>query len=245
MLKLSLLRGGYLMTQRTKLGMLVGEFFGTAMLTSVVLAEANSGVLVNRTWFVAASAGLTLALLSLTIGRLSGAHVNPAITIGMWTLRKIQTTTAIVFIAAQVLGGAVALRLFQYFQDDVLQSAAGKFDWRVFVAEMIGTMVFSFGVAAVVTQKLDGYRAAFAVGTSLMLGAIIAGTASNGFLNPAVALGNNSWSWTYAAAPIAGAIVGMNIYDLFLAPEASFKASVVSSPSKSVSSKKKSAKKKR
>lgn len=231
------------MNQRTKIGMLVGEFFGTALLTSVVLAEFNSGVLVNRTWFVAATAGLTLAVLSLTIGRLSGAHVNPAVTIGLWTLRKIQTTTALVFLAAQILGGAVALRLFQYFQNDVLQNTAGAFEWRVFVAEMIGTMVFGFGVAAVVTQKLEGYKAAFATGVSLMLGIIVAGTASNAYLNPAVALGNNSWSWVYAAAPIAGAIVGMNIYDLFIAPESSFKASPASSPSKATS--KKSSKKKR
>jgi glycerol uptake facilitator-like aquaporin len=223
--------------------MLVGEFLGTAVLASAVLAEANSGVLVNRNWFVAATAGVTLAMLWLAIGKLSGAHVNPAVTIGLWTLRKIQTTTAVVFIAAQILGGAVALRLFQYFQNDVLQSGAGRFDWRVFVAEMIGTFVFTFGLAAVVTQRLEGYRAAFTIGASFMLGAVIASTASNGFLNPAVALGNNSWSWVYATAPIAGAVVGMNVYDLFLAPESSFKAAVVSSPARSTSSSSKSSKK--
>ena len=231
------------MTQRTKIGMLVAEFFGTGLLTSTVLAEANSGVLVNKNWFIAATAGLTLALLTLTIGKVSGAHVNPAITIGLWTLRKIETTTAIVYIAAQILGAAVALRLFQYLQNDVLQGSAGKFDWRIFVAEMIGTMVFAFGVAAVVTQKLVGYQAAFAIGASLMLGAVIATTASNGFLNPAVALGNNSWSWIYATAPIAGSVVGMNVYDLFLAPESSFKSAMASSPTKSVIAPKKSSKK--
>lgn len=221
------------MTQRTKIGMLVGEFFGTALLASAVLAQANSNVMVNKSWFIAATAGLTLAVLSLMIGRVSGAHVNPAVTIGLWTLRKIETTTAVVYIAAQLLGGAVALRLFQYLQNDVVPSAGGSFEWRIFVAEMVGTLVFTFGVAAVVTQKLEGYRAAFTVGTSLMLGVIIATTVSNGFLNPAVALANNSWSWIYASAPIAGAVVGMNLYDLFLAPESSFKSSVVSRPAES------------
>ncbi len=220
------------MTQRTKIGMLVAEFFGTAILTIAILAEANSNVLVNRTWFIAATAGITLALLTIIIGRVSKAHVNPAVTIGLWTLRKIETTTALVYIAAQVLGAAVALRLFQYLQGDVLQGIAGKFEWRVFVAEAVGTFIFTFGIAAVVTQKLDGYKAAFGIGASFMLGAMVASVASNGFLNPAVALGNNSWSWTYAAAPVLGAVLGMNVFDLFLAPESSFKMSVVSSPNK-------------
>jgi glycerol uptake facilitator-like aquaporin len=163
-------------------------------------------------------------MLVLAIGKVSGAHVNPAVTIGLWTLRKIETTTAVIYIAAQVLGAAVALRLFQYFQNDVLQNSAGKFDWRIFVAEAIGTLVFTFGVAAVVTQKLEGFNAAFTIGASLTLGALIASTASNGILNPAVALGLNSWSWTYTLAPVLGAVLGMNIYDLFLAPVSELKA---------------------
>ena len=230
------------MTQRTKLGMIVAEFFGTAVLTSTILAEANSNVIVNKTWFVCVTAGLTLAMLVLAIGKVSGAHVNPAVTIGLWTLRKIETTTAVVYIAAQILGAAVALRLFQYLQNDVLQNSAGKFDWRIFVAEAIGTLVFTFGVAAVVTQKLDGFKAAFTIGASLTLGALIAATASNGILNPAVALGLNSWSWTYAAAPVLGAVLGMNIYDLFLAPASELRAtprptSLVDAPAKTSSKK--------
>lgn len=207
------------MTQRKKLGVLVAEFFGTALLTSAVLAQANSGVIVNRTWFVTVTAGATLALLVLTIGKLSGAHVNPAVTIGLWTLRKIETTTAVVYIAAQMLGAAVALRMFQFFYGDVLQNSAGTFEWRIFVAEAIGALIFTFGVAAAVTQKMNGFKAAFTVGGSLALGALVAATASNGILNPAVSLGLNSWSWTYAVAPILGAVLGMNIYDLFIAPE--------------------------
>lgn len=218
--------------------MIVAEFFGTAVLTSTVLAELNSNVIVNKAWFVSITAGMTLAMLVLAIGKVSGAHVNPAVTLGLWTLRKVETTTAVVFMASQVLGAAVALRLFQYFQNDALQNIAGKFDWRVFVAEAVGTMVFTFGVAAVVTQKFEGFKAAFTIGASLAFGALIASTASNGILNPAVALGLNSWSWTYVAAPVLGAVLGMNIYDLFLATDSELSSktkqtSIVSSPAKS------------
>lgn len=212
------------MTQRNKLGVIIAEFFGTALLTSAVLAQANSNVIVNKTWFVAATAGATLGILVLTIGKISGAHVNPAVTLGLWTLRKIETTTALVYVASQLLGAAVALRLFQFFQNDVVQNSAGTFEWRIFVAEAIGTLVFTFGIAAVVTQKLEGFKAAYTVGGSLTIGVLIAATASNGILNPAVALGLNSWSWTYAVAPLLGAVVGMNLYDMFLAPESELKA---------------------
>ena len=231
------------MSLRMKLSKLVAEAFGTALLTSTILAEANSNVLVNRTWFVAATAGLTLSLLVVLIGKVSGAHVNPAVTIGLWTLRKVETTTAVVYIAAQVLGAAIALRLFQYLQNDALQNIAGKFEWRIFVAEAIGTFIFTFGVAAVVTQKFDGYKAAFGIGASLMLGALVASSASNGILNPAVALGVNSWSWTYAAGPIVGSVLGMNIYDLLVAPDSQLKA-VVGSTKSAAKPVKKSVKKK-
>ncbi|MEI7632543.1 MAG: aquaporin [bacterium] len=237
------------MTQRNKLGIIVSEFLGTAILTSTILAQANSNVIVNKTWFVAATAGITLTMLCLVIGKVSGAHVNPAVTVGLWTLRKIETTTAVVYISSQLLGAAVALRLFQYFQNDLLLNIAGGFEWRIFVAEAIGTMIFTMGVASVVTQKLEGYKAAFVIGSSLMLGIVVASTASNGILNPAVALGLNSWNWTYAVAPILGSVLGMNIYDLFIASESSLK--VITKPldivsntaTKKVATKKKTSKK--
>ena len=207
------------MTQRNKLAVLVAECIGTFLLTSAILAQAYSNVIVNRTWFVAATAGLTLAAIVLIVGRVSGAHVNPAVTIGLWTLRKIESTTALVYMAAQFLGAAIAWRLFQYFQNDTIPNIAGSFEWRIFVAEMVGTLLFTFGVAAAVTQKLQGLRAAFTIGVSLTIGVLVAATASNGILNPAVALGLNSWSWTYVTAPIIGSVLGMNLYDLFLAPE--------------------------
>ena len=233
------------MTLRTKIGVLMAEFLGTAILTSTVLAESNTngGIFINKVWFIAATAGITISLLTLVIGRISGAHVNPAVTIGLWTLRKIETTTAVVYVAAQLLGAAVALRLYQFMQADVLQNVASRFEWRIFVAEAVGTVIFTFGVAAAVTQKLSGYKAAFTIGASFMLGVLVAATASNGFLNPAVALGNNSWSWTYATAPIIGSVLGMNIYDLFLAPESSFKSPLLVSKEVTTSSAKTTIKK--
>ena len=65
------------MLDRKKIGIIVAEFFGTALLTSTVLAQSHAvGAILNKPWFVTAVAGLTLSLLVLVIGRVSGAHVR-------------------------------------------------------------------------------------------------------------------------------------------------------------------------
>ncbi len=214
---------------RNKVAALVAEFLGTFTLASVVLAMSGR---TTFPYFVAMAAGGTLALMVLVIGSLSGSHINPAVTIGLWTLRQVTTTTAVVYIAAQMLGGAVAWRLNEYLLNTPLNNIANKtFDWRIFTAETVGTVIFTFGIAAAVFQGFRGLRQAVTIGGSLTLGIFLATFASNGLLNPAVALGVNSWSFIYVTAPILGAIIGMNLYAVLVMPQ--FLASKVSSAKKS------------
>ncbi len=206
------------MLSKDKVAMIVAEVLGTFVLASVAIA---AGVYFNATaaWYVSLSVGFTLAVLVGTIGRVSGAHVNPAVTLGLWTLRKIPTPQALVYIGAQILGGALALAYFEFATDsDIIQAGFSTVDARVFTAEMVGAAIFGFGIAAAVTQKLDGYMKAFTIGMSLTLGILVASIAAPGFLNPAVALANNTWDKTVVVAPLLGVVVGMNIYSLLLAP---------------------------
>lgn len=212
------------MFDRQKIGVIVAEFFGTGILATVAIAAA-SYFNFTAPWYVSIAVGTTLAALVATIGKVSGAHVNPAITLGLWTLRKIPTPQAAVYIASQLLGGAVALVFVEYVTaSDVLQQGVGSVDSRIFVAEMVGAAVFGFGVAATVMQKLEGLYAAFAIGASLTLGVLIASLAAPGYINPAVALANNTWDKTVVIAPLLGSVVGMNIYSMFLAPTSSLVA---------------------
>lgn len=213
------------MLDRKKVGVIVAEFLGTMILALVVMGAAKY---FNFTapWYVGLAAGVTLATLVGVIGKVSGAHVNPAITAGLWTLRKIPTPTAVVYVAAQLLGGATALAVVEYVTNsDVVATGMSTFDGRVFMAEALGAAVFGFGVASVVMQKLEGMQAAFTIGASLFLGVLIAAMAAPGFLNPAVALANNSWDRTTLFAPLIGSIIGMNVYSFFLAPTSSLKSS--------------------
>ena len=205
------------MTVRSKAAMVVGEFLGTAILSTAVINVARSQIGIS--YFVAFSVSITLAVLVLIFGYTTGAHFNPAVTIGQWTIRKIKTLQAIAYIAAQLLGGFAAWRLAEYFTSQPLTNIAGKtFDWKVAVAEMIGTAVFTFGIASALYQRYENGRLAATVGASLFVGTVIASLASNAILNPAIAIANQSISRAYIFGPIIGSVVGMNLYAMLFAP---------------------------
>jgi aquaporin Z len=183
----------------------------------VFLAVGRSSV--GLPYFIALAAGLVLVGLTLALGPVSGAQLNPAVTIGLWSARRIKTLAAIAYIAAQLLGGIVAYLLYTYMVN-VHWANAGHFQSRIMVAEALGAFVFSLGWAATVYQKLEAGKAAATIGISFVVGSLVATSISAGLLNPAVALGMRSWVWgTYALGPVLGAIIGFNLYGLLFAPE--------------------------
>lgn len=203
---------------RHKIAVIVAEFMGTATLAMAVLSMS---IYKTLPIFPAAAAGMTLALMVLAIGPISGSHINPAITLGQWTMRKITTLAAVVYIVAQMLGGLVAWRLGEYLLNSPIKnSAASKMDWRVFTAEAVGTFIFSFAVAAAVKRGYDGVKSAVIQGLGLFIGIVVASLGSAGMLNPAVALGTQNWSAAYVLAPIIGAILGTSVLVLMSPVEA-------------------------
>lgn len=205
------------MTIRSKVAMLVAEFLGTAILATALINVARSQIGIG--YFIAFSVAIAYMVLTLIFNTTSGAHFNPAVTIGMWTLRKIQTVQALAFIAVQMLGGFAAWKLAEYFSGQALTKLAAKnFEWKVLVAEMLGVLVLTFGISAALYQRYEGGKLAATVGASLFVGIIVASLASNSMLNPAIALANQSWDRAYIFGPIIGSVVGMNLYALLFAP---------------------------
>lgn len=201
---------------RTKIAQLVAEFLGTAVLSLAVYT------IVARTSFPLFSgmaAGGVLALWIMSVGSISGSHINPAVTFGLWTTRKIGTLKAIAYIAAQMLGGLAAWQLMNYYLGrDLTSLVTGGFEWKIFIAEAVGAAVFTFGVASSVFQAYENSKNAAVQAIALFVGILASSLAANAVLNPAVAVGIQSWSWTYAVAPLAGALVGMNLYAYVFAP---------------------------
>lgn len=203
---------------RKKIAMVVAEFLGTALLTLVVLAVSKSTI--GIPYFIAIAAGLAVAMATLVFGGASGAHLNPAITIGMLSIRRIKPVSAIVYVAAQLLGGFAAYYLFTYFINQTY-SNVGQFEGRILVAEAAGAFVFSIGWAAAIYQRLETSKAATIIGLSFVLGLIVSAAGAGGIINPAVALGAKSWVLgTYVLGPVLGSIIGFNLYSLLFAPAA-------------------------
>ncbi len=178
------------------------EAFGTFCITMAVLATLVADLPISTP----VAAGLTLGILVYTIGKVSGSHVNPAITIALASRQKISLMDAAFYIVAQVLGAATAMFagawLFGGSPDIPLSN-----DLTVFAAEALGCGMLAFGVATAVRNN-EYASSGIIVGGSLFLGITMAAGASSAILNPAVAVGLGAVSALHIIAPIVGAIVG-------------------------------------
>lgn len=202
---------------RAKVAMLSAEFLGAALLTSCVLALGNAA---SINILAALAVGITLGIIVMLFGSVSGAHANPAVTFGLWTARKIETTKAVAYIAAQLLGGLAAWRLFEYLSGATVAEKAGAFEARVWIAELIGTALLTFGVMAAINRSLSNSQSAAVIGSSLFIGIMIASVGSLALLNPAIAAGVNSFNAAYVLGPLLGGVVGVNGYLLLFTPRA-------------------------
>lgn len=208
------------MLKRPQLAMVVAEFLGTAMLVMVALILSQTTAV---SYFIGTSLAVALALIYLLFGAVSGAHVNPAITFGMWTARRIGTLRAASYIAAQLLGALAALELYQYFTNRTLPAKHLAFNTPMWLAEVVGTAILAIAVAAVASRKLDNLQAALAVGAGIFTGVVVAATASAGYINPAIALGERNWNSVYVLGPLVGALLAVNLYIMLFTTERSFR----------------------
>jgi len=183
---------------------LAAELFGTFGLSLAVLISINSPGFPVGTPVIA---GLTLGLFVYTIGPISGCHINPAVTLGLAAIRKVDMKTAGAYIVAQILGAALAIGV-----GGLLFASPEALTWTdsagVGAAEALGAMIFLFGIAAVVLGRVPDAMSGVVVGGSLMLGVLWAAQTSNGVLNPAVAFSLGSMSLAYIWGPVLGAVVG-------------------------------------
>ncbi len=190
----------------------IAEAIGTFALSFVVLGAVSLKGTVPLP--VPMIAGLTLALFVYTIGGLSGCHINPSVTLGLLSVKKISIKDAAGYIVAQMLGAFGAVLLAQVFV--IVRPVPGDvlaFDATIFGAEALGTFFFTFGIASVVYGKAKEQMSGIVVGWSLLLGVLIASFAgASGILNPAVAFALNSATLVYIFAPIVGSVLGFQAY---------------------------------
>jgi glycerol uptake facilitator-like aquaporin len=184
----------------------IAELVGTFVLAFAV-ALSLGGTLALPTPLIA---GVALGLMVYVIGSISGAHINPAITAGLWSIKKISSKDAAWYIVFQFVGATFALWLSQAIV--TMPTLTVLNNLPVFFGELLGTFFFAFGVASVASDKVSPAASGLVVGGSLFLGICFASVLSNGVLNPAVAIGISSFSLAYLLGPIIGSILGMQLF---------------------------------
>lgn len=173
---------------------------------------------------VALAFGLVITIVVAATGHLGGAHINPAVTIGFWSVRRFPTRDVAPYIVAQCIGAIVASATFAW-----LLGPVGNFGatipalslGRSFVVEAGYSALLGFVIMGVATDaRTPPSVAPFAIGATVFAGALVAGPLTGGSFNPARSLGpavvGGIWTahWLYWAAPILGMILAMRCYEV-------------------------------
>lgn len=186
----------------------LAELFGTFTLVLIVTLSI-SGKFPVPTPILAA---MVLGTFVYTIGAISGAQINPAVTIGVWSIKKITTKDALFYIISQFAGALVALFVAAAIVG-ARPTQMPATTWVMGLGELIGTMLLTFGVASVVFGKTDKLLSGVVVGASLFIGIAAAGVmGSAGVLNPAVSLSVGLFNPFYIAGQVIGGILGFRVY---------------------------------
>jgi MIP family channel proteins len=218
---------------------IVAEFLGTYFLVLAGTAAAVAATLdlpiaglPADSLTVALSFGLALIALVFSLGHISGAHFNPAVTIGLAITGKFPLKYSPFYILGQLGGAILASLTVLYMFGSKAKTLAflgatvpqkGVNGWRVVVIEAIVTFLLMMVIMAIATDSRSPKAAAgTAIGFTLAVGILIAGPITGGALNPARALGPMIISgkytdfWAYILGPLVGAILAAIIYSRLL-----------------------------
>lgn len=215
------------------------EFIGTFWLVlggcgSAVLAAAFPGVGIGLHG-VAVAFGLTVLTMAFAIGHISGCHLNPAVSIGLWAGGRFPANKVLPYIVAQVLGGIVAGGVLFLIASgkagfDVNagfasngygeHSPGGYSLMSALITEVVMTMMFLLVIMGATDKRAPAGFAPIAIGLCLTLIHLISIPVTNTSVNPArstaVAVFVGGWAvqqlWLFLVAPVIGAVLGAVTY---------------------------------
>jgi len=218
----------------------LAEFLGTFLLVfggcgSAVLAAAFPEVGIGLVG-VSLAFGLTVLTMAYAVGRVSGGHFNPAVTVGLFTARRIPAADLVPYIVAQLVGAVAAAAV-------LLLIASGKPGYSLavnglaangygehspggysllagFVAETVLTFFFLVIILGSTEERAPQGFGPLAIGLALTLIHLISIPVTNTSVNPARSAGVAVWAggwalsqlWLFWVAPIVGAVLGSAVY---------------------------------
>lgn len=223
------------------------EFIGTFWLVlggcgSAVLAAAFPGVGIGLMG-VSLAFGLTVLTMAFAIGHISGCHLNPAVSIGLWAGGRFPANQLLPYIVSQVLGaiagggvlyliasGKAGFDLAGGFASNGFgaHSPGGYSLAAALVTEVVMTMMFLLIILGATDKRASAGFAPIAIGLGLTLIHLISIPVTNTSVNPArstgVAIYVGGWAiqqlWLFWVAPIVGAVLGATVYKLISSEKA-------------------------
>jgi len=200
----------------------VAEAIGTFTLvfagTGAIVINDTTGGAVTHVG-IALTFGLVVLAMIYALGDVSGAHLNPAVTLGFWAARRFPVRDVVPYLISQCLGAFAASAMLRFlFPVNATLGAtlpAGP-AMQSFVLEIVLTAILMFVILNVSTgAKEKGVTAGIAVGAVIALEALFAGPICGASMNPARSLApavvSGHWEhlWLYLAAPILGALAAV------------------------------------
>lgn len=197
----------------------LAEILGTALLANIV--SMGEGAL---------HVGLALAAIVFSLGHVSGAHFNPAVSLAVFVRGKIKVMDAIYYVLAQVVGAFLGGLISVAVKEEITAPAvaSGVETMTAVSVEALYTMLLCLVILNVATTKVQAGNGFFglAIGIALTVGASIAGPISGGALNPALGLALPVLKdsgldniWIYVVGPFVGSLLAAGAFYLVAKPD--------------------------
>jgi len=220
----------------------LAELIGTFSLvligcgTAVISGPGHAGIIGAGLLGISIAFGFAVVAMAYAIGPISGCHVNPAVTVGVFVAGRMTAKDAVGYIVSQFIGAAIGAGVLYLI-------ASGSSSWTMpewglgsngwgegylgnynltsaFIAETVGTCIFLFVILAVTSKFGNSTMAGFAIGITLMLIHLLLIPVTGTSVNPARSFGPAIFAggkaleqlWLFIVAPILGAILAAIVW---------------------------------
>lgn len=200
------------------------EFIGTFFL---VLTIGVTGIGAGTGVIAPLAIGAVLMVMVFAGGHISGAHYNPAVTLGVWIRGKVKATDVAPYILAQLAAAAVAAITVKFLRAGIVVAPIAPRIGPALLAEFLFTFALVYVVLNAATAEGTSGNSFYglAIGMTVMTGAFAVGDISGGAFNPAVAvgislLGISSWTniWIYLVANFSAAVIAALVFNAINPP---------------------------